>query len=157
MAFSQSVIAHKAVATAIWALSVLSLFGGIYMVTKQRDSIVIRSRGFFSICVTTLALVVWMAIQVTRIWEINIPCFASFLLIQLVIATIAMIVFYRTWSIIHKLAMQQKAQHFFEKIAKQVCSDTSQELYAHQHKLGKRRYRCRRATELLLATRRFAS
>jgi len=130
MAFSGDVLAHKIIATIIWIGGVASLLAGTVLVTKFRDSVVIRSRGYSSIMVTSAFLAIWMVIQVTRIWELEASCFALFLFVQLVIAVLSCIVFYRTYCIMHKLAMQQKAQQLMMIIAKAKNNEDVEEVVA---------------------------
>eukprot|EP00472_Partenskyella_glossopodia_P004452 CAMPEP_0197517296 /NCGR_PEP_ID=MMETSP1318-20131121/2291_1 /TAXON_ID=552666 /ORGANISM="Partenskyella glossopodia, Strain RCC365" /LENGTH=541 /DNA_ID=CAMNT_0043066747 /DNA_START=446 /DNA_END=2071 /DNA_ORIENTATION=- len=59
---------------------------------------------------TAVFMAVWMAISITRIWEILFPCAIIFVLIQAIIAVVSSIIFYRTYKIMYKLAVQKKAQ-----------------------------------------------
>jgi len=92
---------------------------GLWLCSIHRNSIVIRMRGFGTIIATAISLVVWMAIQVTRIWEQNAPCVFIFFVVQLVIATISSLIFNRTYSILYKLAIQEKALKMMELVARQ--------------------------------------
>mmetsp|Transcript_21238 Transcript_21238/g.34883 ORF Transcript_21238/g.34883 Transcript_21238/m.34883 type:complete len:529 (-) Transcript_21238:219-1805(-) len=125
-----SIMAHKAITTLVWSLSVISLIVGTYLVTKQRTHIVVRTRGYLSIIITSVIMAVWTAIQLTRIWEWLVSCFAIFLLVQVVIAVVSCVIFYRTYEILHKLAMQQKAQHLMMIIAKTKHGDDVEEAVA---------------------------
>ncbi|GAB5355977.1 hypothetical protein AAMO2058_000251400 [Amorphochlora amoebiformis] len=108
--FAPAVLAHKILASIVLATGLSCTGIGLYLAWVHRNHIVIRSRGLWSIVTTSLALIAWNGIQFTRIWEVLAPCVLIFFAVQVIVAVISSVIFYRTYGILFKLAMQQKAQ-----------------------------------------------
>lgn len=117
MPYSSDVLAHKLVTTVALLGGGLALVVGMQHVSRHKNHIVIRSRGYGTIYVTAFVTALWMVVQMTRVWEVTIPCVLYGFILQCIIAVLSTIIFYRTFRILHKLAVQQKAQVVMEILA----------------------------------------
>mmetsp|Transcript_18653 Transcript_18653/g.27899 ORF Transcript_18653/g.27899 Transcript_18653/m.27899 type:complete len:476 (-) Transcript_18653:775-2202(-) len=108
--FPVNVLIHKIISSFVLGVGGVLVIIGSVIVIRNRNHIVVRSRGLASILVSAVMLFIWMLLQVTRVWEVLAPCVLIFFIVQIIIATISTVIFYRTYSIIHRLANQQKAQ-----------------------------------------------
>jgi len=105
--FDEGTTAHKSIATV-----------GVCGIFLNRTHIVIRSREFPKLMIIAVSMGAWLIIQLTRIWEFVAPCVFIFLLVQLIIAILSSLIFYRTYHILYQLATQQKAQVIMQSLGK---------------------------------------
>eukprot|EP00954_Amorphochlora_amoebiformis_P028056 1389750-Amorphochlora_amoeboformis.AAC.1 len=125
--FTGVVLIHKVITTIFWFVGGFLLIFGLYTVNVRKSDIVIRVRGLTSIIVIASSLGIWIVIELTRIWEWNAPCFLTFFIVQLIIASISSIAFYRTYSILHKVFMLERAQRMIEQLTKPPTHDPDPE------------------------------